>query len=79
MAPKLQNSGLSVLLLAITLILSWWIAEKAHSHLPKANNGIEGKISGLAPFDILIGFIQNVDAIFYTSEVILIYNRICCQ
>ena len=55
MAPKLQNSGLSVLLLAITLILSWWIAEKAHSHLPKANNGIEGKISGLAPFDILIG------------------------
>ena len=75
MAPKLQNSGLSVLLLAITLILSWWIAEKAHSHLPKANNGIEGKISGLAPFDIF----KNVDAIFYTSEVILIYNRICCQ
>ena len=55
MAPKLQNSGLTVLLLAITLILSWWIAKKAHSHLPKANNGIEGKISGLAPLDILIG------------------------
>lgn len=81
MVPKLENSTVSVLLVAITLILSWWIADKAHSHLPKANHGssgIEGKNTALSPF-CYFDFIQILDAIFYTSKVILIYNRICCQ
>ena len=81
MVPKLENSTVSVLLVAITLILSWWIADKAHSHLPKANNGssgIEGKNTALSPF-CFFDLSQIIDAIFYTSTVILIYNRIRCQ
>ena len=82
MVPKLESSAVSVLLVAITLIFSWWIADKAQSHLPKpktnnGSSGIEGKISGLALFDIFI--LQNGDAIFYTSKFILIYNRIYCR
>ena len=65
MVPKLESSAVSVLLVAITLIFSWWIADKAHSHLPKpktnnGSSGIEGKISGLAIFDILISMQYSI-------------------